>query len=192
MIGGGLPDTGPTASLTVGELVELMAGEAPAPAAGTAAAVAAAAASALVSRAARRSTESWPEASGVAAQALVRRALLLARADSSADALVTALRAFETGAALEPPLRRTVDELLSVADGAADVAELAAATAEWGEGHVRAEAAAAAVLAEAAARVAAILVRVNLTVTAGDPRLAEADAAAAGAAAAAARAQGAL
>jgi len=164
--------TGNIAPLTVGELLELVAAEEHAPAAGTAAALAAATAAALVSMAARRSVASWPDAPGIAAQALVRRARLLARAESGAEAFEAAVRALESGAALEPPLRRTVEELLPLADGAADVAELAATAAELGEGHVRPDAVSAAVLAEAAVRAVAILVRANLTVPNGDERLA--------------------
>ena len=58
-----------------------------------------------------------------------------------------------------------------LADTAADVAVLAALTAEFGDGTYRGDAAAAAILAEAGARAAAKLVAVNLTVTEDDERL---------------------
>ena len=176
-------------AFTVDELLCHVADDATAPASSTAAALTAALAAALVSMAARRSEASWDAAPGVAAQALVRRARLLARADSGADALAAAVGALDTGTAVEQPLRRTVDELLAIADGAADVAELAAETALRGDGNVRADAVTAALLAEAAAAAALALVRTNLTVTGGDERLVHAEAAAASATGAARRAR---
>jgi formiminotetrahydrofolate cyclodeaminase len=175
-------------TFTVDELLSHLADDTTAPASSTAAAITAALAAALVSMAARRSP-GWDAAPGVAAQALVRRARLLARADSGADALASAVRALDANTQLEQPLRKTVEELLAIADGAADVAELAAETALRGEGSVRADAVTAALLAEAAAAAALALVRTNLTVTGGDERLAHAEAAAASAAAAARRAR---
>jgi formiminotetrahydrofolate cyclodeaminase len=170
-------------ALTVGELLELLALDEPGPAASTAAAVAAAAAAALVEMAARGSGE-WEEANGIAAQAAARRARLTELAATGADALAEAMEALEQGERIEPPLRRTVELLLAVADAAGDVGELAAAASERADWSVRPDAAAAALLAEAAVSTAAILVRANLTVLASDERREEvgrAEAAAAGA-----------
>jgi formiminotetrahydrofolate cyclodeaminase len=168
-------ERGPVASLTVGELLEQLAVETSEPGAGTAAALTAGAAAALVAMAARRSAGSWPEAPGVVAQAVVRRNRCVELAATDAEALAAAVEALDRREDVEPPLRRTVEVLLALADAAADIADLAALTAERCEGRVRADAAAAALLAESAVRVAGVLVRANLTVTPGDVRQAWAE-----------------
>ena len=161
----------PLASLTVEELLDLVAEEEPAPASGSAAALTAGAAAALVAMASRRSFETWPEAPGIAAQAVVRRQRCLELATRGAEAFETAVEALEAGEGVERPLRHTVDVLLALANAAADIAELAALAADRSDPMVRADAASAALLAESAVRVTGALIRVNLTVTPQDENL---------------------
>jgi formiminotetrahydrofolate cyclodeaminase len=173
--------------LPVGELCELLASET-APGGGSAAAVAATMAASLTIKAARRSLDSWTEAPGVLAQAraLEARCAELARVD--ADAFAVALAALEKGEAVEAPLDRAASVLLDLAETAADIATLAARTAEKGDGTFRGDAASATVLAAAATLAAEALISGNLTVTRSDARLTKAHLLAEGAAAAALRA----
>jgi formiminotetrahydrofolate cyclodeaminase len=145
-----------------------------APGGGSAAALAAWMAAALVAKAARHSVATWPDAAGVAAQAgsLGERCSDLAVSD--AIAFAAALAALERGTQVELALAETVAELLALGEAAADVAELAARTAERCDGTFRGDAVAAALLAESAARGAAALVTANLTVAEGDARLLQA------------------
>ena len=150
-------------SLTVRELLELLALEEPSPAASTAAAITGAMAAALVEMAAGRSAD-WPDAKGIAAQAAARRARLTELAGTTAEALSEAVEALERNERIEAPLRRTVEVLVAIADAAGDVGELAAQAAERADWQVRPDAVSAALLAEAAVATAAALVRANLTV----------------------------
>jgi formiminotetrahydrofolate cyclodeaminase len=156
--------------LRLEELCRRLASEG-APGAGSAAAVAGALAASLVAKAARRSVGSWPEASGVVAQAQALAARCAELAALDAEAFDEALAALDAGAGVEPPLLRAAGVLLQLGEVAADVAVLAARAAEHGEGTFRGDATSAAVLAEAAARAAETLVRGNLTVTPTDERL---------------------
>ncbi len=155
----------------VGTFWERLADPRSAPGGGSASAVAVEMAAALVVKAARRSAETWPEARGAAAQAgaLATRCSELAELDSRAFG--AALKALEGRAEVEGPLRESVDVLLALAETAADLAELAASTAEHCDGTFRGDAICAALLAEAAACGAAVLVAGNLTVTSNDERL---------------------
>lgn len=155
----------------VDALRERLADPTSAPGGGSAGGVASAMAASLVAKAARRSAESWRDAAGVAAQAesLARRCGELAESDSRVFA--EALRALESREELERPLAESVVVLLELVEAAADVAELAARTAEHCDGTYRADAMCAALLAEAASSSAAILVAANLTVTEHDERL---------------------
>ena len=92
-------------------------------------------------------------------------------AERGAEAFDEALSALAAGSGVELPLERAADVLLELCDVAADVAVLAARTADQGDGTFRADAASASVLAEGVARAAEALVRANLTVTASDARL---------------------
>jgi formiminotetrahydrofolate cyclodeaminase len=150
-------------TLTVRELLDLLASDEPGPAASTAAAVAGAMGAALIEMAAQRS-EDWPEAKGIAAQAAARRARLTELAGTTADAYSAAVEALERRKKVEAPLRRTVELLVALADAAGDVGELAAQAAERADWAVRPDAVSAALLAEAAVAAAAALVRANLTV----------------------------
>jgi formiminotetrahydrofolate cyclodeaminase len=182
-----MPEPSSYLDLRVGELCERLAAEA-APGGGSAAAVAATMAASLTAKAARRSLGSWAEAAGVLAQSHVlgSRCAELARLDS--EAFGVALAALEEGRAVEAPLQRAAAVLLELAETAADVAALAAQTAENGDGTFRGDAASAAVLAAAATLAAEALVAANLTVTESDARLAKAHSLAETAAAAALRA----
>lgn len=138
-------------------------------------------AAALIAKAAHRS-QSWDEAATVIAQADSLGARCAELAWDDADAFREALDALDRGVEVAAPLRRTTDVLLELAETAADVASLAARTAERCDGRFSGDAAAAAALA------AESLVSVNLTVTETDERLQRAHSLAEGAAAAALRA----
>src|SRR5439155_24134578 len=104
-------------------------------------------AASLVAMAARGSRDSWPEAGGVAAQALAlgARAAPLAEEDAAAwIAALAALRGDEPDP--ERKLARAAEVPLLIAEAAADVGELAALTAEFGDGTFRGDATAAALL----------------------------------------------
>ena len=174
--------------------------EAPAPSScgGTAAAVSAAMAAALVTMVGRGSS-SWPDGSGIAAQARALRARLTALGDDDAAAFGSVLatmrersgtveqRDFSLGEAL----LRAAEVPLQIGEAAADVAELAALAAAEGAPHLRPDAAAAAALAEAAVRAATYLVEINLAVVPGDRHSERASRLTAAAAAARERALGA-
>ena len=155
----------------IGGLWERLADPEAAPGGGSAAAVAAWMAAALVAKAARRSTDSWPDARGVAAQAGSLGARCSELAESDSLAFEAALQALESRADVHARLADTVVVLLALGEVAADVAELAARTAEHCDGTFRADAVCAALLAEAGACAAAVLIAGNLTVTSGDERL---------------------
>jgi formiminotetrahydrofolate cyclodeaminase len=164
-----------------------------APGSGPVAALVATIAAELVATVARRSSETWPEAAGAAAQAeaLRRRAAPLCEADARAYLKATeqigAGDDFELGRAMA----RAAEVPLAIAAVAADVAALAKEAAERGDLSVRADAVGAALLAEAAARAAAHLVEINLGTSAEDLRVLDARALAATAAAYAEAAAGA-
>jgi formiminotetrahydrofolate cyclodeaminase len=128
---------------------------------------------------ARASRDTWREADGVAAQAtaLRARAAKLADADCLAFARASAGLKPDAEIAGRPPLGPLLEEAadvpLRIAATAADIAELAALAARYGDPNRRADAIAAAALAEGAVRTAAVLVEVNLATRADDPRLAQ-------------------
>jgi formiminotetrahydrofolate cyclodeaminase len=182
-----MPEPSSYLDVPLGELCELLASDA-APGGGSAAAVAATMAASLTTKAARRSLDSWSEAPGVLAQARVLGARCADLARLDADAFRVALAALEEGEAVEVPLERAAAVLLELAETAADVAVLAARTAENGDGTFRGDAVSAAVLAAAATLAAEALVASNLTVTGSDARLTKAHSLAEEAAAASLRA----
>jgi formiminotetrahydrofolate cyclodeaminase len=182
--------------LELGDFLERLGSDRPAPGSGSAAALTVAFAAGLVVMVARHSADSWDESAGIAAQALALQARAAPLA--LADALVwdEALEALEVARASVAPTKGELAAKLDlsavvpleIADTAADTASLAALAAELGEGTYRSDAAAAAVLAAGGARAAAHLVAVNLTVQEGDIRLVRARACEQAAADAAARA----
>ena len=185
--------------LTVEEFLGRIAAEEQAPGGGTAAAFTVAVAAGLVAMVARCSKGSWPDAAGVAAQALQiqKRAGPLAGADAEVwvEAL-DALRQAEAGtgddAALEKKLEAAAAVPLEIAQLGADVADLAALAGERCEGTFQADAVAAAALAAGATKAALHLVEVNLGVREGDKRLKRARESEQAAAAAAERVLGAI
>lgn len=169
--------------LTVAELLDELAGPVP-PGGGSALGLTVAMAAAVVAMAARASKESWDAAGGVAAQAEALRARAAPLAQRDAEIYAAALAVRDGSAALAPEKRdweigksfaAAAEPPLEIAQTAADVAELAAEVAAFGNPHVRADAVAAATLAAAAARAAVTLVAVNLTALDGDPRVAKAE-----------------
>jgi methenyltetrahydrofolate cyclohydrolase len=143
----------------------------PASGGGPLAALVTAYAAELLAGIARASGQYWPDARGVAAQAESLRDRAMPLAELSADAYAHALAAeggdFELGRAYaqaaEPPMR--------IAEAAADVTELAALVAEYGDPARRADAVTAGLVAAGCVRAAAELVAVNLTVSANDERV---------------------
>jgi methenyltetrahydrofolate cyclohydrolase len=183
----------------LGRFLDDLADSSPVPAGGSAAAIATAMAAGLVAMAARASTESWPDARGVAAQAetLRGRAAPLAHLDAAAySEVLDVLAEPQAGEGerrdhrLGAALARAAALPLHIAEAAADVAELGALVAEHGEPQRRPDAAAAVLLADAAARICAHLVSVNLATQAGDESVARAEELTAATALAALRALG--
>ena len=181
-----MPEPASYLDLSLGELCKQLATE-EAPGGGSAAGVAAVMAAALTAKAARRS-ESWGEAPTVIARVDFLGARCAELAELDAQVFEDALTALEIGEAVAAPLRRTTDVLLELAETAAEIAALAARTAERGGAGFRGDAASAAVLAAAATLAAEALVAVNLTVTGSDARLRTAHSLAEDAAASALRA----
>jgi methenyltetrahydrofolate cyclohydrolase len=178
--------------LTVAEWLETLAAADPVPGAGSAAALTASGAAALVAMAARLSEE-WPEAPGVVAQALALQNRLAELAQADADVYAESLKALAAKGedsderrdfALGRVLDRAAQAPLAIAETAHDVALLAARAAEGVRLEVQPDAKAAASLAAAAVSAAALLVEVNLTAGADDPRVRQARRAADAAAAA--------
>jgi formiminotetrahydrofolate cyclodeaminase len=166
--------------LKLGDFLERSASE-PTPGGGSAAAVAIALAAALVTKVARASRDSWPDAAGVAAQAVELRSRCPTLARDDADAWQNALAALGSAhalgggdAELQRILDRAADLPLAIAETGADVAGLALLAAERGEPSLRGEAVTAAVLAHAGVRAAAHLVIINLATRAEDDRSARA------------------
>jgi formiminotetrahydrofolate cyclodeaminase len=167
--------------LRLSELLDRLSADGLAPGGGSAAALTVAFAARLVAMAAR-SSPAWPEAGGVVAQAnaISERAVALAHTDGRVwDDALTALRDAEAQAsddprkdfALERKLEAAAAAPLEIASLGADVASLAAHAGERCDGTYRADATAAAALAAGGATAAAHLVRVNLGMRSGDPRL---------------------
>ncbi len=166
----------PQLSAALTALAEGFAGRPRGAAGGAAAAAVGAIAASVVARVAAASHDVWAEAAGTAAQAALLRDRCAELADAGTVGFAAAL------SALRRPDRDFADRLddaiqapLAIAQAAADVAELAASSVPCCEGTFQADAIAAALLADAAARAAAKLVEVNLTVGAGDVRLAQAE-----------------
>jgi formiminotetrahydrofolate cyclodeaminase len=165
------------------EVLEVLAGEGPAPGGGSAAAIVVAMAAGLVAMVARASKDQWPEAGGVIGQADAFRARVAPLAQADADAYAEALAALRGQEQVEPryrdqklreALERAAEIPLQIAEAGADLAALAALLVEHGNPEVRADAAAASVLAEGGTRAAAKLVEINLGATDDDPRVRQA------------------
>jgi formiminotetrahydrofolate cyclodeaminase len=164
----------------LGDVLDTLAGEGPAPASGSAAAIVVAMAAGLVTMVARASKEHWPEAGGVIGQAETFRARVAPLADADAEAYTHALSALRSRDQLEAryrdqklqaALERAAEIPIRIAEAGADLASLAALLVENGNPEVRADAAAASVLAEAGTRATAKLVEINLGATEDDWRI---------------------
>jgi formiminotetrahydrofolate cyclodeaminase len=152
--------------------------------AGPAAAIALALAARVVAQSARQSVAEWEEAPAVVAQAeaLRRRALSLAGADlaahTGARGALAAARdeagSARAGPPLGPALVQAAAVPLQIAEAGADVASLAALTAERCAPDGRADAAGAALIASGAVDAAAHLLEVNLSIQQDDERLEQA------------------
>ncbi len=164
----------------VGDLVRDVVDSADAPGGGVVAAVTLAFVAGLVVKAARAAGDVWGDAGGTAAQATVlgRRALAAGRTGGEAYAEAVALMRTATGTGerdsdLAGALERSAQAPLEMTGIAADLAALAADTAERGGVAMRPEAVTACVLAEACCVAAAHLVEINLALRGGDARLAQ-------------------
>jgi formiminotetrahydrofolate cyclodeaminase len=133
----------------------------------------------IVATVARASRDSWPDAPGIAAQAvkIAERCPDLAAADEKVwhAALVALGVAVDGGGEsrdgeLRLKLEDSVELPVVIAETGADVAVLAAAAARLGEGTFRSDAVSAALLAHAGVRVARHLVAVNLGTREDDDR----------------------
>jgi formiminotetrahydrofolate cyclodeaminase len=143
----------------------------PAHAGGPLAAHVTASAAALLAAIARSSTDGWPDARGVAAQAQSLHDRATPLAELSARAYERALGAEGGDYALGRAYAEAAEPPLRIAEAAADVAALAALVAEHADPARRADAVAAGLIAAGCVRAAAELVAVNLTVSAGDERV---------------------
>jgi formiminotetrahydrofolate cyclodeaminase len=163
-------DPGPVEVPRIDPLLEALAAAEPVPGSGTASALAGAMAAALCTKAARLSGDGGASAQGMA---LCRR--LTALGDEDARLFRAALAELERrddDFALGHAIALTADVLLRIAEACADVAALGGALAANAAPEHQVEARAARALAAGATRAAAVLVEVNLTVTADDERLA--------------------
>jgi methenyltetrahydrofolate cyclohydrolase len=159
--------------LRLHEFLEEVASASRTPGGGSVAALVAAAAAGLLAKVARASTEAWPEARGVAAQAEALRDRVAPLAQLDADEYEAALRARSDGGDYElgRAYARAAEPPLQIVEAAADVALLSVSVAQHGDPGLRADAVTAASLAAGAARAAAELVAVNLTASAVDERV---------------------
>ncbi len=164
----------------LGDVLDTLAGEGPAPGAGSAAAIVVAMAAGLVGMVARASKGHWAEAGGAIGQAEALRARVAPLAEADAAAYTQALSAlrdreqFEAryrDQKLQAALEHAAEIPIRIAEAGTDVAALAALLVENGNPEVRADAAAAAALAEGGTRAAAKLVQINLGATEDDPRI---------------------
>jgi formiminotetrahydrofolate cyclodeaminase len=166
-------------AIPIGELMEHVAAPTPSPGGGSLAALSVGLAASLVAMVARSSHASWPDAGGVAAQALelAARCPGLARDDAVVweeafeELRVAAANGGVGGNGNLPALLDLSAALpLEIAEIGSDVTVLASIAARLGDGSLRADAASAAVLAHSGTRVAAHLVACNLGVPEGDER----------------------
>ncbi|MFZ0039674.1 MAG: cyclodeaminase/cyclohydrolase family protein, partial [Solirubrobacteraceae bacterium] len=161
------PRAAPLADLPVQEVLERLAARTPGPGAGTAAALTCTLAASLVEMAARFDSSVMAEARVVRASALRERALLLAEQECSSyepvlDALAMPADNPQREQRLAAARSSASTTPLAIAGVAAQLATLAAESAQSGSEHLIGEAVAAAEIADGACRAAAHLVRINL------------------------------
>jgi methenyltetrahydrofolate cyclohydrolase len=168
-------DTPDYLRLSLGQFLDLVASEGPAPAGGSVAAVAVALAAGLSAMAARRSTAHFADASKLATRSNSLRTSTAPLAQADAIAYGRVLSARREGN-VHDALSQAADVPLAVAEAGAEVAEISSRLAREGNPNLEGDAIAAALLAEAAVRATARLVRINLSSTSfEDGRLARAE-----------------
>jgi formiminotetrahydrofolate cyclodeaminase len=162
--------------LPLGEFLDRVASDSPAPGGGSAAAIAVALAAGLAGMAARLSTGQLSDAPELADQADAsrRRVAPLARADAESYGRV--LEAYrdpeDRTARVRDALSGAADVPLAVAEAGSEVVAIASRLAEEGNPNLEGDALAAVLLAGAGVRAAVALVRINLsTANVDDDRL---------------------
>jgi methenyltetrahydrofolate cyclohydrolase len=162
--------------LPLGEFLDRVASDSPAPGGGSVAAIAVALAAGLAGMAARLSTGQLADAPELADQADAsrRRVAPLARADAESYGRV--LEAYrdpeDRTARVRDALSGAADVPLAVAEAGSEVAAIASRLAEEGNPNLKGDAMAAVLLASAGVRAAAKLVQINLSsANVGDDRL---------------------
>ena len=154
-------------NLPLGDFLERVASDSPAPGGGSVAAIAVALAAGLAGMAARLSTGQLPDAPELADQADAsrRRVVPLARADAESYGRV--LEAYrdpeDRTARVRNALSGAADVPLAVAEAGSEVAAIASRLAAEGNPNLRGDALAAVLLAGAGVRAAAELVGINLS-----------------------------
>jgi formiminotetrahydrofolate cyclodeaminase len=145
---------------------------------GVAVAISLAMAGSLVKMVGAASTGVWPDAAAVTAQAdmLCRRAAQLIEDEAEVFAkALDALRSTENGHRSDADrvriLRESAEPPMRLAELAADIAQLGALGARFGNPDLRADAVGAVVLGASGAQAAAHLVKINLVIKEGDPLL---------------------
>jgi methenyltetrahydrofolate cyclohydrolase len=162
--------------LPLGEFLDRVASDSPAPGGGSVAAIAVALAAGLAGMAARLSTGQLADAPELADQADAsrRRVAPLARADAeSYGRVLDAYRDPEDRTArVRDALSGAADVPLAVAEAGSEVAVIASRLVEEGNPNLKGDAMAAVLLASAGVRAAAKLVQINLSsANVGDDRL---------------------
>jgi formiminotetrahydrofolate cyclodeaminase len=153
--------------LPLGEFLDRVASDSPAPGGGSVAAIAVALAAGLAGMAARLSTGQLSDAPELADQAdtLRQRVAPLARTDAESYGRV--LEAYrdpeDRTARVRDALSEAADVPLAVAEAGSEVASIASRLAEEGNPNLEGDALAAALLAGAGVRAAAALVGINLS-----------------------------
>ena len=129
----------------------------------------------LLAAIARAAADTWPDGRGIAVQAECLRDRVAPLADLSAEAYARALASEGGDYELGRAYAKAAEPPLLIAAAAADVSELAAHIAAYGDPARRADAVSAGFVAAGCARAAAELVAVNLTVSADDERVLRAE-----------------
>ena len=168
--------------LPLGELLDRVASDSPAPGGGSVAAVAVALAAGLAGMAARLSTGQLSDAPELAEKADASRSRVAPLARADAESYGRVLDAYrdpdpETRATrARDALSRAADVPLAVAEVGSEVAGIAARLAEEGNPNLQGDALAAVLIAGAGVRAAAALVGINLsTANVDDDRLGRAN-----------------
>jgi methenyltetrahydrofolate cyclohydrolase len=164
--------------LPLGEFLDRVASDSPAPGGGSAAAIAVALAAGLVGMAARLSTGQLSDAPELADQADASRHGVAPLARADAESYGRVLDAYRESdpetrmARVRDALSGAADVPLAVAEAGSEVVAIASRLAEEGNPNLEGDALAAVLLAGAGVRAAVALVRINLsTVNVDDDRL---------------------